>query len=311
VSLTLYFIVEPPVYQTLACYLAASIRRQFGTGVALVGYCPEHRRDEVDERVVTLLRRLDCDLRTFRADGRFDPAYPHGNKILATLEPRDTEFSGFMDSDILCIRANRVRNIVREGAVSLTLAASMNWAPQSVWDDIYGACGMEVPRDRVMLARQRKGAPRVPYYSSGFFTFPERHRDAEGRRFPEVWMDVARTVDAMPGLPGKRPFLDQMTLPLAIGKAGLTAHLLPEEQHWILGGRLRGEPMPEDRKIRTVHYRRWLVLKEAGLAGFARSVLRRQAGVRRVSEVGTADDAWAGPSDQVGADPGDGGAREG
>ena len=35
-SLTLYFIVEPPEYQTLACYLAASIRQQFGAGVALV-----------------------------------------------------------------------------------------------------------------------------------------------------------------------------------------------------------------------------------------------------------------------------------
>ena len=292
-NLTLYFIVEPPEYQTLACYLAASIRQQFGRGVALVGYCPAHRRAEIDPNVETVLDRLGCELRTFVALGRFDPAYPHGNKILATLERRETEFSGFMDSDILCIAPNRPEDIVGDGAVSLTVAASMNWAPQSIWETIYGACGMAVPEERLMLARQRKGAPRVPYYSSGFFTFPERHRTPGGLSFPEVWMEVARTVDAVPDLPHRRPYLDQMTLPLAIRRAGLRPNLLPEEQHFILGGRLRGQPVPADRGIRTVHYRRWRVLREAGLSGMAKDMLRAQAGVKRVDEVGTGKDGWA------------------
>jgi len=293
-DLTLYFIVEPPEYQTLACYLAGSVRQQIGRDVALVGYCPAHRRDQIDPKVETVLDRLACDLRTFEALGRFDPAYPHGNKILATLEPRATRFSGFMDSDILCIAPNRVEDMVEEGAVSLTVAASMNWAPQSIWETIYGACGMEVPGERLMLARQVKGRPRVPYYSSGFFTFPEGHRTQDGRSFPEVWMEIAQRVDAVPDLPHRRPYLDQMTLPLAIRKAGLRANLLPEEQHFILGGRLRGQPVPADRGIRTVHYRRWRVLREAGLAGTAKDTLRRQAGVKRVGEVGTDRDGWDG-----------------
>ncbi len=290
-SLTLFFIVEPPVYQMLACYLAASIREQFGSEVALVGYCPEHRRDEVDPKVVTVLHRLDCGLRTFRAEGRFDPAYPHGNKILATLEPRDTEFSGFMDSDILCIRPNRIENIIRDGAVSLTPAASMNWAPQSIWDDIYGACGMELPEERIMLARQKRGKPRIPYYSSGFFTFPEKHRGPDGKTFSETWMDVAQTIDAADHIPKKRPYLDQMTLPLAIRKAGLVAHIMPDEQHFILGGKMRGEALPEDSEIFTVHYRRWLILKEAGLSRQGKSMLQKHAGVRRIAQVGTDVDA--------------------
>ncbi len=292
-SLTLYFIVEPPTYQTLACYLAASIRQHLGPDVKLVGYCPEHRRAEVDENAVTVLDRLDCDLRTFRSQGRFDPDYPHGNKILATLEPRDTDFSGFMDSDILCIRPNRVENIVSEGSVSLSFAASMNWAPQTIWDDIYGVCGMEVPEERVMLARQLKGAPKVPYYSSGFVTFPERHRSPEGKSFAETWMEIAETVDKAPEIPMKRPYLDQMSLPLAIRKAGLRTNLLPDEQHYILGGKLRGQPLPEGNAICTVHYRRWRVLKEVGLARLAKKLLRAQAGVKRVNEVGTDRDAGA------------------
>ncbi len=292
-SLTLYFIVEPPLYQTLACYLAASVREQFGKEVSLVGYCPEHRRSELDKNVRVLLDRLECDLRTFRTYGRFIPEYPHGNKILATLEPRDSDFSGFMDSDILCIRPNQVNNIVKEGSVSLTLAASMNWAPQTIWNDIYGACDMVIPKERVMLARQAKGTPRIPYFSSGFFTFPEKHRSNEGLSFPETWIEIAHRVDCKEDIPHKRPYLDQMTLPLAISKAGLKANLMPEVQHFILGGKLRGKPLPTNIDILTVHYRRWLVLKEVGLSGLAKALLKKHAGVKRVTEIGTEKDTCA------------------
>lgn len=284
-NLTVYFIVEPPDYQLMACYLAASLREQFGDTVALVGYCPEHRLPEVLPDVREALRRLGCDLRGFATEGRFDPPYPHGNKLLATLEPRETEFSCFMDSDILCLRPNAVENIVKPGHVSLSKAASMNWAPQSIWDRIYEICGMEKPEERFKLMKQRKGKERMPYFSSGLFTFPEQHRNTEGLTFPQVWMQVAQQLDADPDLPKKRPYLDQMSMPLAIRKAGLDWNILPDEQHYILGGRSRGEPLPEGREIFTVHYRLWEVLKEVGLARRAKDMLERHAGVRRLAQI--------------------------
>lgn len=284
-SLTVYFIVEPPDYQLMACYLAASIREQFGKEVKLIGYCPEQKLDSVQDDVKQALRLLDADLRGFVTEGRFDPPYPHGNKILATLEPRDTDFSCFMDSDILCIRPNRAENILREGHVTLSKAASMNWAPQSIWERIYAACGMEVPAERFKLMKQRKGQERIPYFSSGLFSFPERHRNAEGLTFPQVWMQVAQTIDATPGLPKKRPYLDQMSMPLAIRKAGLDWNILDEEQHFILGGLDRGKPLPTDREIFTVHYRIWDIVKEIGLARQAKDMLERHAGVRRLAQL--------------------------
>jgi hypothetical protein len=283
--LTVFFIVEPPDYEVMACYLAASLREQFGQTVALVGYCPAPKLDSVNPDVRTVLGRLGCDLRGFAVEGRFDPAYPHGNKLLATLEPRDTEFSCFMDSDVLCIRPNLVDNIVKPGHVSLSKAASMNWAPQTIWEDIYRICDMEMPTERFRLMRQKRGAMRVPYFSSGLFSFPEQHRTADGRSFPQVWMEVAQRLDADPDLPKKRPYLDQMSMPLAIRAAGLDWNILPEEQHYILGGLSRGEPLPADRDIFTVHYRQWTVLKEVGLTRRARTMLERHAGVRRLAQV--------------------------
>ena len=284
--LTFFFIGEPPDYQNMACYLAASIREAFGDTVAMVGYCPEHRMAEVNPDVLAVLDRMACPLRSFKAKGRFDPPYPHGNKMLATLEPRETEFSCFLDSDILFLRPNSAENLIREGHVSLTPAASMGWAGQEVWPSIYAAAGVEMPEERIRLMNQRKGADRMPYFSSGLFCFPENWRDARGMRFPEVWMEVAQAIEAAADIPAKRPYLDQMTLPLAILKAGLSWNILPKEQHWILGGMKRGEPLPKGREIYTVHYRQWAIVKEYGLARQAKTMLERQAGVRRIAQIG-------------------------
>lgn len=283
--LTVYFIVEPPEYDLMACYLAASLREQFGARIALVGYCPAAKLDTVSQDVRVVLDRLGCDLRSFAVEGRFDPPYPHGNKLLATLEPRDTEFSCFMDSDVLCIRPNLVENIVRPGHVSLSKAASMNWAPQTIWDDIYRICGMEMPEERFRLMRQKRGEEKVPYFSSGLFSFPEQHRNEHGNSFAQVWMDIAQQLDANPDLPKKRPYLDQMSMPLAIRAAGLDWNILPDEQHYILGGLSRGDPLPEGKKIYTVHYRQWQILKEVNLARRAKNMLQAHAGVRRLAQV--------------------------
>ena len=282
-KLTVFFIVEPPDYQQMACFLAASLREQFGDKVTLIGYCPDAKLDQVSLDVKELLHRMGCELRSFVVGERFNPSYPHGNKILATLEPRETEFSAFFDSDVLCLRPNSVDNLIKPLHVSLTPAASMIWGKSEDWTIIYAACGMKVPEERIRLMRQKGNRGRVPYFSSGLFTFPEQYRTAEGKSFPQIWMEVAQTLDANPDIPGKRPYLDQISLPLAIQKAGLGWNILPEEQHYILGGKMRGEPLPEDREIFTVHYRVWNILKELNLTSLARQMLKKHAGVRFIS----------------------------
>jgi hypothetical protein len=280
--LTVFFIVEPPHYQVMACYLAASLREQFGDSVALVGYCPAPKLDLVHDQVKAVLGKLGCEVRPFPIEGRFDPPYPHGNKILATMEPRQTEFSCFMDSDILCLRPNDVANITADGKVSLTPAAWMGWADQDIWRVIYDTIGLQIPDDRIKLMKQKKGAGKVPYFSSGLISFPEQFRTAQGKSFPQVWYEVAQAVDANPNIPKKRPYLDQMTLPLAIQRAGLNWNILPDTQHFILGGQWRGEPLPEGRDIYTVHYRRWRVLKQAKLSGLAKQLLQKHVGIKKL-----------------------------
>ena len=78
-----------------------------------------------------------------------------------------------------------------------------------------------------------------------------------------------------------------MSLPVAIQRAGLKWNVLREEQHYILGGKLRGEPIPEDREIFTIHYRKHKILREVGKMKYARRMLFEQTGryfVRRLTE---------------------------
>jgi hypothetical protein len=273
--LTFIYIVDLPDYQHMACYLLASIRAYFPGDVRAIGYCPEEKMAAIDPGVLRAHELMGAEIRPFRTEGRWEPAYPHGNKILAALEPRDSQYSAFVDSDVLFLRKNRVRALISPGGISCSVAASMQWGEQSVWDEIYGVFDMPVPTERVRLMRRSRQKV-VPYFSSGLVVFPEG--PVQGRRFPDVWYETAREIDRRTDLPKKRPYLDQMSLPVAIRRAGLEWNQLPEEQHFILGGKLRGEPFPADREIFTVHYRDMKILKEVGLMKQARAMLRQKAG---------------------------------
>jgi hypothetical protein len=51
--------------------------------------------------------------------------------------------------------------------------------------------------------------------------------------------------------------------------------------------------MPEGREIFTVHYRKWEILKEVGLAKDGKRMLEAQAGVRRIDQISKSAQAGA------------------
>jgi len=288
--LTLTYIVEPPSYDIMAFSLLASVREQFSEDVACIGYVPEHRMNDVHPSVFIAHEKMGAELRPMKTEGMWREPYPHGIMIIAAMQPRESEFSAFVDSDVLFIRPNTIDNIVKSGHVSCSVAASMYWAQKDIWDLIYGAFDMEIPEERVYLMRQSR-RPKVPYFSSGFVLFPEA--EAPQGRFADVWYETARRIDEIDTLEKRRPYLDQMSLPVAIRRAGLTWNPLAEEQHYILGGKIRGEPLPEDRDIFTVHYRNPKVLEEVGLKHKSRRMLRRQTGVSFVRRLTRTDEPTA------------------
>jgi hypothetical protein len=281
--LSIFFVAEPPKYQNMGCYLAASVRCHFDEPIDLIGYVPEGRMDDMDPGAMAVFKKLDVDIRPMKTEGVFDPDYPHGNKMVAALQPRRTPYSAFMDSDMLFIAGNSPDDMIQEGHVSVAPATSMYWSGQKIWDDIYAACGVEKPEDRIWLSRQRR-KKLLPYFNAGLIVFPEGPVAESGESFAEVWMRLAQQIDKV-DIIKKRPYLDQMSLPIAIRAAGLDWNILPEEQHYILGGQLRGEPLPEDQGIRMIHYRNFDVLREIGYLRKAKRMLEKTTGVRRLDKV--------------------------
>jgi hypothetical protein len=299
--LTFIYIAEGPSYQFMAAYLLASLREQFPKDVRAIGYCPEQSFDQIHPGVLKAHELMGAEIRPMRTEGMWDTPYGHGNKILAALQPRDSEYSAFVDSDVLFLKPNTPDELISPGKVSCSMAASMLWAPQTIWDQIYGVFDMPVPEERLKLMRDRRRAV-VPYFSSGLVVFPEN--PIGGKRFADVWYDTARQIDRVEEIPKRRPYLDQMSLPLAIQRAGLEVNILPEEQHFILGGVLRGKPLPKDRDIRTIHYRASKILNEVGMVPYARKMLKRHTGTRYVRRLAPAPEVEAQLDEMPGAETG-------
>ncbi len=279
-SLTLFFIVEPPAYLYMGCHLAASIRKFLPPEVKIIGYCPKHRWAEMEREPLEVLRRLRCEVRPIDAEGQFDPAYPHGNKILATLAPKETDFAAFLDSDMLFLQPCSVEELVSPGQIGMVPASSMRWAPQSVWDQIYGTFDMPVPDERMTMTRDKRQLV-APYFNAGLIVVDEGWRTTRGQRFAEVWMDCAQRLDRT-GIDNRRPYLDQMTLPVATLAAGMTWNTLPEKYNYSINGILRGKPLAKDADVTLLHYRGRQILAEAGMKDVPDKILASQLGTSRV-----------------------------
>jgi hypothetical protein len=87
------------------------------------------------------------------------------------------------------------------------------------WDRAYAHFGLPYPTERVRLLRGRK-KQFVPYFNAGFVAFPDRP-EAEGQpRFADRWVETALDLDHNCRIGGKRPWLDQISLPLTLARFG-------------------------------------------------------------------------------------------
>ena len=281
---TFFYIVEPPEYEVMACRLIASLRDCYGPEVRLIGYCPEHRMHEIAKPVIEAHRLMGAEIRPMRTEGMWDEDYPHGNKIIACLQEREGKAGAFVDSDVLFLKEVPLDGLAPGGKVSCSMAASMGWGgTEELWGRIYDTFGMELPSERLTMMRQKKHGKVVPYFSSGFVTFPEE--PGPQGRFPEVWYDTARTLDRCDWLEMRRPYLDQMSLAPSIRRAGLDWNVIPQEWHYILGGRLRKKPLREDLDIRCIHYRKPKILDETGFRDHYRDLLLRFVGTKYLNRL--------------------------
>lgn len=214
---SLFFVIDPPAL-LLDSVILVSTARYHLPDVELVAYCPDAKREFVPAFLKELYSSLNVDLR-FLPPASFSPHYKQGNKILAACQSRKPAQSIFLDTDIAIGRNFDLNDMAKPGHVGVVPEGIFTWGkPQSLWSRVYAMFDMDVPDERVTLSRSNLQS--IPYFNAGVVSFPSNSS------FAEMWMETANAIDGNDEIRHRRPWLDQIALPLAITRSGMSAHVM-------------------------------------------------------------------------------------
>ncbi len=131
--------------------------------------------------------------------------------------------------------------------------------PDDRWERAYDHFGLPLPTARVRLLRGAR-PEHLPYFNAGLVAMPEAPGD-DGKRFADHWLDTALAFDHRCAIANKRPWLDQITLPLTLARFGYTAHVLDESWNHSLSH--RGTAIDATPDVHVLHYHRCMFLEAA------------------------------------------------
>lgn len=238
VNATIVYVIDPPGLILDSIYLLSSIRATL-PDVPVIAYCPAHKMKALPPFIVELHNRLNARIEPIETNDAFSPEYRHGNKILACKSERDDDYTIFLDTDIIFAKSFDLGALCQEGKISVSPEGVMTWGkPEGSWELVYSIFDLEIPETRVELSRSGKLS--LPYFNAGVVAFPN------SSKFAQKWFDVANVVDAHPGVENKRPWLDQISLPIAAKLSSLQFNVLPREMNFSLS-RSQKDPAKEQR----------------------------------------------------------------
>jgi hypothetical protein len=256
-TVCLFFIVDGPKLEAQAILLAATLRFFNADRYRLIAYIPKKRRVEIQRITWRMLGACNVEIRTLPAPKvndrtPFTQPYPHGNKILAAADSRPDQISVFLDSDMVCCAPLDLEALVQPGTMRAVVSDyATGWYRQKRWIMAYKHFGHALPEQRVKFHRGRQlSSP--PYFNAGLVGFREDvASDAE--HLGKVWLDTANKFDWDTSLKYERVFMDQLTLPIAATRAGLTMPLTQTDYNYNIMRR----PFNPDLSPRILHYHRF------------------------------------------------------
>lgn len=223
-SFSFVFICQSGRLEVDALMLALSLQLFVKCDYELIAALPTPASRWGTPRPEILEQFARMNVRIVEVENQIDPDYPIGNKISCLCIPTDKDKQVFVDSDILCLA---------EFTDGPDFAAAFNAKPadvfafgrdEAVWRAAYATMGLEPPTDRVEATIS--GESMLPYFNAGFIAVPG---DAG---FGPVWLEACRAIDAEPKVTPKRPWLDQIGLPVAAYELGLEIGLLSERHNF-------------------------------------------------------------------------------
>lgn len=248
---TIFFIVDGKKLEFQSLLLVSSLWHHNGDKFKYIAYAPERYFSEISSTTRKLFEQCNVELKLLpETSGLWRREYPHGNKIVAAAQKRETKNSLFLDTDICCCSEFQYPDVSREQTVIAVPEGVKTWgADLDRWERAYRFFGLPFPEDRVRLVRWGR-KEFVPYFNAGFIGFPETV-EVDGKRFGELWLETAIEFDFNAKIGGKRPWLDQITLPLTMKRFGYEYLVMSDQFNFSTKNRTFNNETPT-----LIHYHR-------------------------------------------------------
>ena len=266
------FVCQAGELELQAGLLASSLRRFHSPGLELRACIPESSQP-IQASTLDLLGELQVEV--VRVESPFGDSYPIGNKMACLASAQDGHFCLFLDTDLLCVEPVDLMR-VQGGQVCAKPADKYTLENTGVnWKQIYEIAGVRMPKGGVFSTVEGQYMPH--YYNSG--VLGTRRASSLG----QTWIEIARKIERCPDVPAKRPWLDQISLPVAIAALGMTVTHLSERENFPLNN-LRLPSRKSKRFPSLVHYHRpGFLLSEPDLVDDIHQLCRRYPALRTLN----------------------------
>lgn len=260
-DLSILFVADGQRLERQSWLLASSLASAHSNGPApkVFAYASSQGIAAISPLTRDLYEACGVTLRPLPPEPNWRAPYPHGNKMVAAADHRDTSRAVFLDTDMVCLHPLLEMAELPANTVAAAPEGVPTWGrDDDRWDRAYAHFELPYPKQRVRLLRGRKMVF-VPYFNAGFVAFPDAP-GPDGMHFADHWIETAVEVDHNCRVGGKRPWLDQISLPLTLARFGYGTEVLGETWNYSLARRKDYAAIPD---VHIYHYHRFRYLVQA------------------------------------------------
>jgi hypothetical protein len=226
--ITIFFIVDGTRLEAQVALLASTLVHHNADRFNYIGYVSQAHQPALNPSFTDLMDRCGVALRPLPAavDAWAHP-FPHGNKIRAATDRRSGTQSLWLDSDIICTAPLNLDRLIADRSIGVVAEGKPTWGKDLAdWKTVHAHFGLPLPEDRVTLRRGKRRQV-LPYFNAGVILFPEGPLVGD-KSFGDLWLETALAIDHHVKVPKKRPWLDQISLPVTVKRFGLD-YILAED----------------------------------------------------------------------------------
>lgn len=221
---SLIFVCQKGELEIQSMVLAASLFENMNCNCELVAALPTPVEywGEPNTETKSFLKNLG--VRFMYIENKIGSDYPIGNKISCLDLPLSGDVTVFFDSDIVCLKPFDFCQAFTAQFCAKPADGATFTKTDSVWEYVYSSFGLQAPKEKVQATYSKEQM--LPYFNAGFIAVQY------GTGLGKEWARICKTIDQRLDIPNKRPWLDQIGLPIAVASLGLKYKCLDESYNY-------------------------------------------------------------------------------